>query len=96
MDSLNLYTVVVDYRGGTYVSQARASSVASGIDKCLRNWISNIGNDIIDATHIEEIIDSFQQDEPALLEGLSNVWCSASNVLGEVMMLNVVRTHEQT
>ncbi len=91
-----LYTVVMDYRGGTYISQVDAGNLAGALE----TWA-----DTLDQRSIEELgprrkaeltddirVQLSSGQEPALLDGLVNVWCAAASTSGGLALINVVAT----
>ena len=91
-----LYTVVMDYRGGTYISQVDAGNVAGALE----TWA-----DTLDQRSIGELgprrkagltddikVQLSSGQEPALLDGLVNVWCAAASTSGGLALINIVAT----
>ena len=89
-----LYTVILDYRGGTYISQVMAKSAQAAVlawaqsldcsqikylgERRKQALIKAIEDDPYKANHLVE------------LEGLTNAWCCG--VLGFSGLINVVKT----
>jgi hypothetical protein len=89
-----LYTVIMLYSGGTYVSQVRASSV----DDAVRRWA--IGQDwknITDSFSPEVLAEKVNcgEDVPQPLNGLQNVWCTGYLLPTKLATVFVVQTSEQ-
>lgn len=82
-----LFTVIVDYAGGTYVAQARAKTV------------DDLSRDIDDVLPFESMkpiprrkrFDS-AIGEPTQLEGLKNAWCLSGTIGRRFVIVNIVRT----
>jgi hypothetical protein len=87
---MHLYTVLLDYAGGTYVSQVTA------VDEydALRRWLDNLGNKCAEEGLAAEIAAAFGHTphEPVLLEGLANAWCATATAKGGAALANIVRT----
>ena len=91
-----LYTILMEYRGGTYVSQAKAAS-ASG---ALRTWAHNLdpspvpGLGMRGKADLIEVIESDLADgiKPARLEGLHGSWCQTVRFSGGFALINIVAT----
>lgn len=91
-----LYTVLMEYRGGTYVSQVRARTVVAA----LQNWASELNPTPIQAFSdgrkrelIREIESGLRSGTaPAPLNGLHNVWCTSAALSGGMVLINIVRT----
>lgn len=86
MNEQHLYSIVVDYDGGTFISQEIASSPAEAIQFWSRNTLS-IG--FLNLSKNEQI--QLQQDllncSPAALKGIINGWCEDSVLNSEKMIL---------
>ena len=84
-----LYTICLDYRGGTYVSQIRGTKSCSVMiereqqitDATLRLWN-------MDRTQLVDLA----SDEWIALEGLRNVFCSSAGSLEYFALLTIVVT----
>ena len=81
----HLYSVIAEYRGGTYISQLRASSPKEAVlrwtklpsmPKILSAALRNIPADDL---------------EPVPIGGCENVWCTSSSYRG-LLLLNIVKT----
>ncbi len=88
-----LYTIVMDYRGGTYVSQTEADDVAGAV----RAWALALNpKEVADLGHagkaelIEQLLEGGQS--PVSLEGVVNVWCTSCSVSDELCLINIVST----
>jgi hypothetical protein len=88
-----LYTFIMDFRGGTYISQVMAKNVASATKK----WANQL-----DTTPIKhmgpaakaEIIREMNNEihYPVLLSGMSNVWCISCSIRVGFFLLNIVES----
>jgi hypothetical protein len=91
-----LYTVVMDYRGGTYVSQVAARSVAGA----LKIWAAALDTAAIAGLGPQrkaEMIDDIRVAhslglEAALLHGLVNAWCATALTSGGLALINIIAT----
>ena len=89
-----LYTVVMDYRGGTYISQVRARSVAAA----LKVWAAALDTAAIAGLGPQRKIELIEDvkgsrgQEPALLDGLVNAWCATALTSGGLALMNIVAT----
>lgn len=94
-----LYTVVMDYLGGTYVAQVDAHSVTAA----LKLWSEGVDTAAIAGFSPErkkELIDDLNErysraKKPALLDGLVNVWCASALTSGGLATINIVATNSQ-
>ncbi|MBL9046872.1 MAG: hypothetical protein JNK34_06095 [Tabrizicola sp.] len=79
---MKLWTIVADYKGGTYIDQALAST----IDAALRDVGSRAEYDFL-ASLLDESLET-----PVKLDGMKNVWCTTLLFDDELLLINVVLT----
>jgi hypothetical protein len=86
-----LYTFIMDYDGGTYVSQAKAPSPKSA---CL-NWARTLDVPQIKGlggkSH-ESLIAKMREASPTPLDGVLNTWCATALIRGRLALINIVQT----
>jgi hypothetical protein len=70
-----LYTVIADYRGGTYIKQLHASSVRSALEQWARE-LPDIRGSFIGAATKRKVSAAVGEpdDTPVTIEGTENVW----------------------
>jgi len=87
-----LYTVVLDYAGGTYVGQESAASASKAAFK----WITSIPDEELMRWKItrEELAGIVGSDQPVPLAGLLNVWCISGSTKKGRALINVVATDQ--
>ena len=92
-----LYTFIVDYNGGTYISQITAPNPKSAV----RSWADNFPIEAVPglgAKSKQELIRILQRDEEedginyVLIDGLTNTWCASHLVRGKLMSILFVET----
>lgn len=85
-----LYTIVLDYKGGTYIGQASSDSVSGA----LVQWLSKIGDQELANWKItrQKLLDIINSDEPIPLRGCTNVWCLSSSTKDGLALINVIAT----
>ncbi len=95
MSAMHLYTVVVDYKGGTYLAQLRARSRAHA----MREWVRRIQKDeeivrqfTLRALRRLETVDWKIEERPVNVAGLVNVWCATALVRNELCLFTLVLT----
>jgi hypothetical protein len=86
-----LFTIVLDYRGGTYMAQSRAVSVASALDVWTRQLPSQRVPRIGAAT-ATALARALREDPPVPLDGLVNAWCATTSVRGALAVINIILT----
>ncbi len=85
------YTIVFDFKGGTYISQYYASSIKEAV----LLWANNSDNGDIPDISIkvkEQIYSNLLEDEPILLTGIENVWCSFFRIKRKGYLINTILT----
>jgi len=86
-----LFTLVMDYDGGTYISQGTGESIMDG-------FISSINNQCISeipefsSSFNSEIISQVIDDGHVNVAGVTNVYCSSCEVGGKLAILNLIAT----
>ena len=84
----------MEYAGGTYISQIKASSPKSA---CVK-WAQKLDNSQIKGLGLkgkETVIEQIKEESPVALEGLSNAWCNTALVGGKLALINLVRTEQE-
>jgi len=91
----NLYTWIVEFRGGTYISQIYAASVEDSIQGWLKEQAENPGQiRWLGAKSLREVKTGFRQEysRPVLLHGMQNAWYTAVLSRMGAMHINIVQT----
>ncbi len=89
------YTFILDYKGGTYVSQVESSSNKTA---CF-NWAKGLNISEIygfGKSGKEKLIEQMKTETPTLLNGLINVWFVSALISGELASINFVQTENST
>jgi hypothetical protein len=86
-----LYTFILEFRGGTYVSQV--------FEKNLREativWSQNLNKRGIKHLGLKasyELRKLFEEESPQLIDGLINVWCYSAILKSGSILINIVGT----
>lgn len=88
---MSLFTVILDFAGGTYISQIEATSTTSACLKwALELDFSNIKG--IGAKSKLSILKQLQDNEPTPLDGLLNAWCISILLRGNLALINIILT----
>jgi hypothetical protein len=84
-----LFTLISDYRGGTYLSQVIAPTPAKALSAWCRrpSPIPGIGP----ATR-RKLAQAFNDDAPVAVDTLRAVWCLSELVRGYLMIIHIVKT----
>ena len=85
------YTFIMDYAGGTYISQVKAPSEKSA---CLK-WAKNLEVSQIQGLGLkgqEFLIQQMKEEGPGPLDGTLNAWCTSAIIRGKFALINLVQT----
>ncbi len=92
MTDNRLYTVVLDYKGGTYVGQASGHSATAALSE----WASRIRDEELAEWGItrDELSKIVRSDEPVPLNGCLNAWCLSGSTNSGLALINVIATDQ--
>jgi hypothetical protein len=86
-----LYTFIMEYAGGTYLSQVVAASPASACVKWAQrldvSQVSGLGQ-----KSKESLIEEMKTEAPTAIDGLCSSWCATARIRGELALINIVLT----
>lgn len=71
---MNTYLFVMEFDGGTYLSQVKAPDIEGARDR----WLEKVQLvEVAEASEevAGELMDSLAQDQPTPVEGMQGVWC---------------------
>ena len=89
------YTFIMDYRGGTYVSQINASSIEAACVSWARNLEVSAIYDFGSKSR-EKLIEQMESESPVLLDGLINAWCASALICKGMALINIVQTEKSS
>jgi len=88
---MSLYTFIMEYAGGTYISQINSSSPKSACVKWAQgldvSQVSGLGG-----KSKESLIEQMKDESPTLIDGVFNTWCASAIIRGELVLVNFVLT----
>jgi len=92
MSKGKLYTIILDYKGGTYIAQVRADSPVEALPR----WLSRIkDNELADwGTTRGELTNIMRSEGVVPLDGCVNVWCISGSGRRGLVLINVIATDE--
>ena len=85
------FTVIVEYKGGTYISQYMASSVLVA----LKIWAENLDLQYFPEKEKRKILEELGNDPddlPAPIDGVDNVWHHSFVVYRRSYFINIIET----
>jgi hypothetical protein len=85
-----LFTVILEFDGGTYISQFQASSPH---DAAVKHAGYLLGLKRMSTPSIRRrLAESLSLERPVAIEGVRKVWCSSASVRGKLALVNIVAT----
>ena len=92
MTDSKLYTVILEYNGGTYISQASGNSPAAALPK----WISKLHDEEMAKWKITrgELTRVIRTDEPCPISGCVGVWCVTGSTKAGLVLIHLIATDE--
>jgi len=92
MSKKGIYTIVLDYKGGTYIAQVTAHSPVAALPK----WASKIKGEALSEWGItrDELAKIIKSDHVIPVDGCVNVWCTSGSTHGGLALVNVIATAE--
>ena len=83
---MQLYTLIFEYAGGTYIRQCRAATPHDSLTQSARS----IGETLGAAQSVIEQV--FEDEHPVSIEGCANVWCATSLLNDQLVIVHIVET----
>ncbi len=89
---MNLYTLVLDFHGGTYITQFEAETAVEAVSAWCRELqdeqlLGEVSSDVAEGVMIDAVENNLVE-----VEGLHGAWCAAATVAGNLALLNVIIT----
>jgi hypothetical protein len=85
-----LFTVVLEFGGGTYISQFKARSPHAAAVKHATHLISI--KDMSTPSDRRRLAGRLSLEEPIAIQGIRNVWCCTASVGRKFALVNIVAT----
>ena len=89
-----LFTVIVEFRGGTYVQQATAANSREAVAEWARRFKADDTTSLAKRTRDSFARAAIADGDPVPLAGLSHVWCLRASVEDSGAWLHIVHTAE--
>jgi hypothetical protein len=89
---MNLYTLVLDFHGGTYITQFDADTAQDAVTAWCRELqdeqlLGEVSSDVAEGIMIDAIGNVLVE-----VDGLHGAWCAATTVNDQLALLNVIIT----
>lgn len=90
MTKTRVYTVVLEYGGGTYIAQVSGHSPAAALPV----WISHLRDEDLAKWRITrgELTTVTKSDNPVAIGGCVGVWCISGSVKNGLVLINMIAT----
>jgi hypothetical protein len=88
---MSLFTFILEFRGGTYISQYKGRTLK---DAC-KKWVVNVEPDTVFGLGIkgkQSLANQIADSLPVPISGAHNVWCATASIHGKLCFVNIVRT----
>ena len=85
-----LFTVILEFDGGTYISQFQATSPDDAAVKHADYLVGLKG--MSTPANRRRLSDCLSLERPVAIEGLRKVWCCSASVRGKFALVNIVAT----
>lgn len=89
---MNVYTLIIDFDGGTYVMQSMADSVEAAAIKCILEWQIDDIADAITEKDKKTIVSQFAEEAFIALDNTMSVWYNNVFLRDKLCGLYLVRT----
>jgi len=90
----HLYTIVLDYDGGTYIAQVRGRTRLAGLNQ----WANQIPEQDLREWGLkrETILEIIADQDSVPLNGLVGAWClTGADENGPLLLINIIATERQ-
>lgn len=88
-----LFTFILDYKGGTYISQVFASFEGAG-----RRWAEQLDISSIDSFDEKMrtgLIDGISEETVTPITGADNVWCISLFIGDDLGLVHIIKTAKE-
>jgi hypothetical protein len=93
---MDLYTLILDFKGGTFVSQCLSSCKEDALYQGILDWDITGLEDVITGNSRNILLEDIENEDLIPLQGLKNVWSCSVFVGDELMFINLVSTKDVT
>lgn len=88
-----LYTLLIDYKGGTYISQGTGDSVIEGCKSAINSQSSSKISDLKNISK-KTFISEIEDNGFSTIDGTKNVFCTSFAIEDSLAILNLIATTE--
>lgn len=87
-----LFTVVCEFRGGTYISQVRATDERDAVRAWTEMLVRERPIKRVSANLAKSVAARTADYPPVALDGLTGVWCFTGSCGGDFMLADIIET----
>ena len=87
------YTFILEYKGGTYLSQTLSGSPSTAFVKGAKS-LQAVEVKGLRKTGKASLIEQMKTNEISPITGLTNVWCKTALISGRLAMVTVIQTDQ--
>jgi len=87
-----LFTVLLEFDGGTYVSQLRSASAENAVRKYAAELLEN--RSLCTSRLRKRLSSAIAEDEPVALSGIRSVWCCSASIGKKLALMNIIETSD--
>lgn len=88
---MGLFTFLLEYDGGTYISQVRGNSPSAALKK----WTAEFRVAGLTKARREELVRGLTGDVLTAISGARGVWCLSATCGRKLALMNIVETTEK-
>jgi len=88
-----VFTFVLEYKGGTYISQSTGPSLGGAIAKWAK---TRADRDLTTWGLVQDDLNEVAADTPVPLDGCRNVWCMSASRHQGLILVNIIATETAT
>jgi hypothetical protein len=81
-----LFTVILEYKGGTYIRQARANTGKPALMKALHSF------EFLTERARQKLAEKIKDDDLTPIEGMKGVWCACGSTTRGFALMHIVAT----
>ena len=88
-----LFTLLMDFKGGTYIRQVSASTPSSA---CME-WAKNLDTSEIYGLGVKDknyLIEKMKNEVPVPINETTNTWCASALVWGNLILVTIIQTEQ--
>ncbi|WP_085306503.1 hypothetical protein [Colwellia polaris] len=93
---MDLYTLILDFKGGTFISQCISPCKEDALYQGVLNWDISAIESVITGNSRNILLEDIENEELTQLQGMKNVWSCSVFVGDELMLINLIATKDVT